>query len=384
VNLLNTNARNMRPLHPLAWWAWAIGMAVAASRTTNPLLLTLLVAAAGVVVAARRPDAPWSRSFGFFLKFGLVIIAFRVGLQILFGAEIGRTILVALPQIGLPSWAAGVRIGGDLTAEALLMALYDGMRLAAIIACVGAANSLASPTRLLKSVPASLYAFGVSIVVATTFMPMLVADVQRVRTARSLRGRPMRGPRALAGAILPVLEGAIDRAITLAASMDSRGYGRRMSRRAPRLQAALLLGGLCCACIGSYAVIAQGTAGWLGIPMLLVGTLGCVVAAALAGHGSGRTRYRPDPWRGPEWLVVSAGLTAAVSFSALDNLLPLAMMPSTSPPTWPQLPFVALLAIGLAATPAVTSPPLPTVRQERTIRPAVPEPAAPLPARMTP
>ncbi|MFM7144712.1 MAG: energy-coupling factor transporter transmembrane protein EcfT, partial [Actinomycetales bacterium] len=150
-------------------------MAVAASRTTNPLLLVLLVAAAAVVVAARRPNAPWSTSFMFFLKFGLVIIAFRVGLQVLFGAEIGRTVLVGLPQIGLPSWAAGVRIGGDLTAEALLMALYDGMRLATIIACIGAANSLASPTRLLKSLPAALYAFGVSIGVATTFMPMLVA-----------------------------------------------------------------------------------------------------------------------------------------------------------------------------------------------------------------
>lgn len=374
---------NARPLHPLAWWAWAAGMAVAASRTTNPLLLILLVAAAWVVVTARRPDAPWSRSFAFFLKFGLVVILLRVGLQVLFGAEIGRTVLLDLPQVGLPSWAAGVRIGGDLTAEALLMALYDGMRLAAIIACIGAANSLASPTRLLKSLPAALYAFGVSVVVATTFMPMLVADVQRVRTARSLRGRPMRGPRAIAGAILPVLEGAIDRAITLAASMDSRGYGRRMSRGAPRTQAALLLGGLCCACIGSYAVIAQGTADWLGLPMLVVGVLGCLLAATLAGRGSGRTRYRPDPWRGPEWLVLGAGLAAAAIFTALDRLAPAAMMPSTVPPSWPQLPILGLLAIVLATTPAVTSPPLPAMSRLRPTGRSRPELPAAVTARMS-
>ena len=48
-----------RWLHPGAWWAWALGLAAAASRTTNPLLLVLLVLAAGVVVNARRPDAPW-------------------------------------------------------------------------------------------------------------------------------------------------------------------------------------------------------------------------------------------------------------------------------------------------------------------------------------
>ncbi len=48
-----------RSLHPLAWWAWALGLMVAAARTTDPLLLGLILAVLGVVVAARRPDAPW-------------------------------------------------------------------------------------------------------------------------------------------------------------------------------------------------------------------------------------------------------------------------------------------------------------------------------------
>ena len=43
-----------RLLHPAAWWAWAIGLAMAASRTTNPLLLALVLAVAGYVVAGRR------------------------------------------------------------------------------------------------------------------------------------------------------------------------------------------------------------------------------------------------------------------------------------------------------------------------------------------
>ena len=32
-----------RALHPGAWWLWAVGLAAAASRTTNPLLLALVV-----------------------------------------------------------------------------------------------------------------------------------------------------------------------------------------------------------------------------------------------------------------------------------------------------------------------------------------------------
>jgi len=40
-------SRLPRALHPGAWWLWALGLAAAASRTTNPLLLALVVAVAG-------------------------------------------------------------------------------------------------------------------------------------------------------------------------------------------------------------------------------------------------------------------------------------------------------------------------------------------------
>ena len=35
--------------------------------------------------------------------------------------------------------------------------LYDGLRLGTIVVCVGAANSLANPKRLLRSMPPALY-----------------------------------------------------------------------------------------------------------------------------------------------------------------------------------------------------------------------------------
>ncbi|RRR69529.1 energy-coupling factor transporter transmembrane protein EcfT, partial [Streptomyces sp. RP5T] len=31
------------PLHPGAWWLWSLSLGIAATRTTNPLLLALLV-----------------------------------------------------------------------------------------------------------------------------------------------------------------------------------------------------------------------------------------------------------------------------------------------------------------------------------------------------
>ena len=42
---LVTSWRQPRLLHPAAWWGWATAVAVAASRTTNPIILLLLVSA---------------------------------------------------------------------------------------------------------------------------------------------------------------------------------------------------------------------------------------------------------------------------------------------------------------------------------------------------
>jgi energy-coupling factor transport system permease protein len=350
-----------RWLHPGAWWAWALGLAAAASRTTNPLLLVLLILAAGIVVHARRPDAPWGKSFSFFVRLGIFVIIVRVVVQVLFGASIGTTQLVDLPGLTLPTWLAGVRLGGDITLESLLLAFYDGLRLATILICVGAANSLASPTRLLKSIPAALYELGVSVVVALTFTPQLVADVERLRTGRRLRGRTAKGPRAIAASAVPVLEGALERSVILAAAMDSRGYGRRGSVSAGqrRIASFALLGGLTAGCVGAFGLVSVGSPAALGLPMLVIGVAATVYGVTVAGRRNVRTNYRPDPWRLPEWAVLLAGLGTALLFTAATWLGIAGIDTPVDPPTWPSLPIIAVVGILLAVTPAWTSPHLP-------------------------
>lgn len=354
-----------RYLHPGAWWVWALGLAAAASRTSNPLLLGLIITAAAVVVAARKPDAPWGKSFAFFVKLGIAIVVIRLVLQVIFVTSYGTNTLIWLPVVELPGWMTGLRLGGPITIESILTAFYDGLRLATIIICIGAANSLASPTRLLKSVPAVLYEFGVSVVVALTFTPQLIADITRVQSTRRLRGRLTRGPRAIAGAAMPVFEGALQRSITLAAAMDARGYGRTGDPSGSKVPAALLLGGLVAASIGVYGFVAAQAPALLGLPMLVLGLTGCIAALALAGRSSIRTRYRPDPWRTPEWLVAGAGIAVAVAFVAMAWMALPGLVTSTVPPMWPSLPLLPFLGIVIATTPAFTSPPLPTPAPER-------------------
>lgn len=344
--------------HPGAWWVWALGLATAASRTTNPLLLGLIVGVAGWVVSRRRPDAPWARSYAVFLRLGLLVIAIRVAFTVVLGAGAGTHVILTLPEVPLPEWFAGVSLGGALTLEELLAAVYAGAVLATLLACIGAANSLASPARLLTSVPSALYEVGVAVVVAMTFAPQLVGDVARVRTARRLRGRPDRGLRALAGSVMPVLEGALERAVDLAAAMDSRGYGRTgPMRRSTRLTSvSLLLVGLVGICVGVYALLDAGTPGALGLPLLVLGAAAAVVGMLLAGRRSIRTRYRPDPWALPEWLVSLSGVVPAVVLVAVSVADPEVLVGQVAPPAWPTLPLVPAVAIAVAALAGVVAP----------------------------
>jgi len=350
-----------RYLHPGAWWLWALGLAAAASKTTNPLLLGLILAVAALVVAARKPDAPWSRSFSVFLKLGLVVIAIRVIFQVILGNPIGSNVILTLPTVPLPEWMASLRLGGQLTLESLLLAICDGFRLAVLLACVGAANSLASPSRLLKAMPAALYEVGVAIVVAMTFAPQLVTDLGRVRQARRLRGRPDKGIKGAAGAVMPVFEGALDRAITLAAAMDSRGYGRtgQVPVGVRRVTILLVIGGLIGICIGLFGLLSTSQLSPLAFPLLGAGLIAAIGGMWLGGRRSIRTRYRSDPWKLPEWIVMGTGLAAASGVIATGILDPSALVISVTPLQWPQLPLLATVGVLLAALPAFVAPDLP-------------------------
>ncbi|AWK08331.1 cobalt ABC transporter permease [Streptomyces spongiicola] len=345
-------------LHAGAWWVWALGLATAASRTTNPLLLGLLVGVAGYVVAARRTDSPWARSYGAFVKLGLAVVAVRLVFSTVLGSPIpGTHVLVTLPEAPLPDWAQGVRIGGRVTLEQTLFALYDGAKLATLLICLGAANALANPARLLKSLPGALYEAGVAVVVAMTFAPNMVADVLRLRAARRLRGRPAGGVRAVLQIGVPVLEGALERSVAVAASMDARGYGRtaRVPPAVRHTTTALVLGGLLGVCAGSYGLLAAEGAGY-GLPVLLGGFAAALGGLWLGGRRQLRTRYRPDRWGPRAWLVAGSGAAVAALMIRAETYAPGALHPGVVPLTVPALPLWPAVAVLLGLLPAFAAP----------------------------
>ncbi len=365
-----TDARRLpRTLHPVAWWVWAIGLAVAVNRTTNPLLLALVLAVLSFVVVNRRTDAPWARAFKYYFALGLFVIGVHVVFRTVFGSGLAPDdhILFRLPMVPMPGWYAGVQIGGPVSLEATLSAAADGLRLGTLICCIGAANALANPKRALRVLPGALYELGVAVVVSISVAPQLVESVQRVARARRLRAGRSKGLRALRSIAIPVLEDALERSLMLAAAMDSRGYGRAgpQTRSSRRLTAALMLAGMMGLCAGAYGLLDSTAPHLLGVLAIFAGAALCCGGLALGGRRVTRTQYRPDPWRVPEWAVCGCGVTTAILLYASTSFNAAALNPTFSPLHFPMLPVLPTIAILLAAIAGVAAPPPPRPSRPR-------------------
>lgn len=354
-----------RAVHPGAWWLWAIGLAVAVSQTTNPLVLLLAAGAATFVVMARRSTSPWARAFRLYAILGAVIIVLRVVLHVLVGLKWGDILVLPLPMIELPSWAAGINLLGDVRLEGLLAATFEGLRLATMILCVGAANALADPKRLLAALPGALQEIGTAIIVAISVAPQLAESVRRVHRARLLRGDGARGLRAVGRVAMPVLEDTLERSMALAASMDSRGYGRRdeTSPARHRLTGMLTLGGLLGMSVGSYGLLDATSPDWIGLPLLLAGVLLGALGLASGSSSVTRTTYRPSPWRLPETLTAICGVIAAAGAFASATWEPSALTMPLTPIAPPPLPWLLTLGLLVATLPGLLTPEPPLPRE---------------------
>ena len=212
----------MKSLHPLTWWLWSIALIVTVIRANSALYAALVITGAAILVKRFAGDFPWSKSFWFSLRLGIFILIVRAITGVLIGVPIPGTKIVEIPILPLPSWMAGIRIGGVVTQERLTSSLHEGLIIVSVIALFGAAVSLTSPHKMLRVLPVIVYEFGVAIFIATSSLPQLVASYSRIKRARILRGDEKPKFKSIA---LPLLEEALAKSLDLAAAMDSRGYG---------------------------------------------------------------------------------------------------------------------------------------------------------------
>jgi energy-coupling factor transport system permease protein len=204
-----------------------------------------------------------------------------------------------------------------------------------------------------------------------------VQSIGIVRQARRQRGIPTNGLRGMRGVAVPVLESALDRSLQLATSMDARGYGRRISlgKASRRLASGATVVGLLLVAVGVYGVIDGGSLFGLGLPVLAVAAVLCGVGLAVGGRRTARSRYRPDPWRQPEWIVAGSGLAALLAMSVASALDVPGLTISFSPLAFPSIPLLPVVGILIALVPALAAPspipppPAPAYRASETTDP---------------
>jgi energy-coupling factor transport system permease protein len=140
--------------------------------------------------------------------------------------------------------------------------------------------------------------------------------------------------------------------------MDARGYGRRISvgKTSRWLASGATVGGLLLVAVGVYGVIDGGSLFGLGLPVLAVAAVLCGVGLAVGGRRTARSRYRPDPWRQPEWIVAGSGLVALVAMSVAGALDVPGLTISFSPLAFPSIPLLAVVGILIALAPAIAAP----------------------------
>lgn len=301
---------------PLSWWLLAIAMAVVAGVSQSAITQILICFGALIIILLFREEAPWSRSVKFYLFLaGFVVIA-RVLFRIVFNIQDPQeSTALELPGFSINlGFGPSVELFGAVSHEALLGGATDGLRLAAIILSIGMASSLANPRTLLKSTPSALYEIASAISVAINLAPQMISSLQRVRKARSLRGRS-KGLGSLAGTVIPVLEDAIDSSLALAASMDSRGFGRRgnLSKSlvlGARLSSLIAVGLLA---VGSFALLIGKTEN-LGLALIVTGLIASFLTVRINSKAQIRTRFEPVKFGvfDAVLLAVSSGLVLFV------------------------------------------------------------------------
>jgi energy-coupling factor transport system permease protein len=279
-----------RKIHPATWWLLAIVLAVVAS-TATALWQTALIAALSIsLILLFREAAPWARSLGFYLSLAAAVILIRIVFRIVFSFSAdGDTVLFHLPALELNLGLGEINLLGDVSVRSMLGALLDGSRLAAIILAIAVANTLANPKKLLKSAPGALYEIATSVSVAINLAPQLIESFNRVRRARTLRGRS-RKTGQLSGILIPVLEDTLDRSLLMAASMDARGFGRRMSQSKSEIAIARTLGllGLLLNLIGVF-VLLSGFGVATALALLIAGLASAATSVRLTSRRNART-----------------------------------------------------------------------------------------------
>ncbi len=249
------------PLHranPGPAIAFLGALATVAFAFSSPLILV----AVGIAIVCAGLLAGAGRAIAAGLRLALPLLAIMIAVNALVTHR-GDTVLVR-------GWELPVLGRMDVTLESLVQGAQIGLRVVVAILAFAVYSACVDPDRVLRLLRPVARRSALTAALATRMVPLAAADLGRMREVSTLRG-PGASEVGTAALARRLVEGSLDRAVDVAATLELRGHslpGRSVRRRersrddAPLWVTALLI------VLVSGAALAAGAGGFETYPTL--------------------------------------------------------------------------------------------------------------------
>ena len=278
------------PLHrasPGASVAYLGALAVVGFIYSSPLVLIAAILA--TILAGNAAGA--GRAVRASLRLAVPLLIFMVVINALVTHR-GDTILVR--GFGVP-----VLGNTDVTLESLVAGLAIGLRVVAVVLAFAVYSVCVDPDRVLRALRPLARRSAMSAGLVTRMVPLAAADGARIREAVALRG-PGAEPVGRAAMARRLVEGSLDRAVDVAATLELRGHSLpvRPQRRRERSRDDLPLYATGVAILAT-AVVARfaGAGSFDTYPRIEMGTGALTLTLSVAVIGLATLPFVVRRWR---------------------------------------------------------------------------------------
>lgn len=341
--------RQVSTLDARAWLAWGAAMTVPLLTGRHPVVLAELLV---IVMVVRTVCLPENQARGW--EWLIRIAALAVPLGMLFNV---LTVRAGDHKIfSLPSEVPF--LGGDLTWNALLYGFISGVTIVTLVAVgttVAAALDWSSVIRLL---PARARNVAVAGSVAWSFLPQLSRSWRDIREAQAARGHRWRGARDIVPLAVPLLAGGLDRSITMAEALESRGFGYSAGAERSLSKSTILIATALTIAVAGLYMFAVGQSVFALAVLVSTAGLAWLGLRSQGGMSTHRqTPYRISVWTRGDTLIVIASMVAMAATIILLQLDPEALRYDPYPDIgvpWTN-PFL-IGALSVLMLPAVIAP----------------------------
>jgi energy-coupling factor transport system permease protein len=278
------------PLHrasPGAAIAYLGALAVVGFVYSSPLVLI----AAGVGTALAGYAAGAGRAVRASLRLALPLLVFMILVNALVSHR-GDTVLVR-------GWEMPVLGNTDVTLESLAAGGAIGLRVVAVVLVFAVYSACVDPDRVLRVLRPLARRSAMTAGLVTRMVPLAAADGARLREAAALRG-PAAEPVGRAALARRLVEGSLDRAVDVAATLELRGHSlgvRPLPRREPSREDVPLIATGAAIVLAAVAARIAGAGNFETYPRIGMGTDAitlalCIALIVLAAVPFGLRRWR--------------------------------------------------------------------------------------------